>query len=276
MTKKMLTNEGGFYLRHDNLVKLRNANLIQLGIINEIAGKISLDKSLSPTKTTAAAAFKFWNFVAIAIFLVGIYWGVTGSFWWVLLGIVLSGAIVSGNKSGNAENLLDAALVDKEFYEKIMSLNGWMYQFDEANMKKIQEVVGEKNTQIDVVSDFINQFEKLDMLTFWDETKLCHPKSILQEALISEINATSDENHREHLKVALLFSCQFVKNLGEPVQLALNKQLENLNPSEMNNEELEKFATRYIENKTIGNDEKYSALTKQAEAEYSQLTSRLK
>ena len=275
MTKKLLTNEGGFHLSHANLVQLRNQNLIQLGIINEVAGLVSRDKSLSPTKTTASTAFKFWNFVAIAIFILGIYWGVTGSVWWVLVGIVVSGAIVNGNKSANAENLLDAAMVDKDFYEKILALNGWIYQFDDTNMNRIQEVLGATNKQVDVVSDFINQFQELDMLTFWDETKLCHPKAKVQEALISEIKAATDETHKEHLKVALLYTCQFVKDLGEPVQLALNQQLESLNPSEMTDDELKKFATRYIENKTSGNDEKYSALRKQAEAEYAQLTSRL-
>jgi len=223
VAKKLLTNKNGFQLNHENLVELRTKNLIQLGIQNDVASLVSSNKSLSPTKTTASAAYKFWNFIAAAVFLAGIYKGVTDSLWFILMGIIASAVISSSNKKGNAENLLDAAMIDKDFYEKILALKGWMYQFEEEDINQVQEVIGTTVKKVDVVSDFINQFSNLDMLTFWDETTLCHPKAKLQEALIDEIKTTTDATNIEHLKVALLYTCQFIKDLGEPIQLSLNQ-----------------------------------------------------
>jgi len=273
--KKLLTNKEGFALSHENLKELRAKNLVNLGIFNDVASAISSNKSLSPTKTTASAAYKFWNYIAVAVFILGIYKGFTGSLWFILLGVIASGAIISSNKKGNAENLLDAALADKEFYEKILALKGWMYQFDEKKIKQIEEIIGTIVQKVDVVSDFGNQFSKLDMLTFWDESTLCHPKAKIQEALLDEIKATTDAKQKENLKIALLFTCQFIKDLGEPVQLSVNKHLEGLNPQELTQEELKDFVTRYVESKPEDNDNKYSLLRKQSEAEYAQLTIRL-
>jgi len=191
--------------------------------------------------------------------------------WFILIGIIASGVITSSNKKGNAENLLDAAMIDKEFYEKILALKGWMYQFDEEKINQVEKVIGATVQKVDVVSDFGNQFSKLNMLTFWDEKTLCHPKAKIQEALLNEIKAATDATQKEHLKVALFYTCQFIKDLGEPVQLSLNQQLEGLNPQELTQEELKDFATRYVESKPENNDNKFSMLRKQSEVEYAQL-----
>lgn len=272
---RLLTNKQGFSLSHENLKELRARNLINLGIVNDIASLVSSNKSLSPKKTTASAAYKFWNFIAVAVLLLGIFKGITDSLWFLLLGVIASGVISKSNKKGNAENLLDAAMIDKEFYEKILALKGWMYQVDEEDIDQVEALIGTKIRKIDVVSDFVDQFSKLDMLAFWDEARLCHPKAKLQEALLSEIKSTTEDTHKEHLKVALLYTCQFIKDLGEPVKLSWNQQLENLNPQELTEEELKDFAKRYIESKNQNNDQKYSILTKQSQAEYAQLIGRL-
>jgi len=38
------------------------------------------------------------------------------------------------NKKGNSENLLDAAFEDEEFYERVRSAGGWIYQMDESHV----------------------------------------------------------------------------------------------------------------------------------------------
>jgi uncharacterized protein with von Willebrand factor type A (vWA) domain len=181
----------------------------------------------------------------------------------------------NANKKANAENYLDAAMIDKEFYEKVMELDGWMYQINESNTSQVLQIIGETIKKVDVVSDFANQFSNLDMQTFWDEKILCHPKQKIQESLIDEIKATTDINQKEHLKVTLFYTCQFIKDLGEPVQLSINQQLEGMNTQELTDQELKDFARRYVEGKPENNDENYSLLRKQSEAEYAQLISGL-
>jgi hypothetical protein len=45
--------------------------------------------------------------------------------------------ISSANRKGNAENFLDAAMVDVDFYERILRLDGWLYQIEEENEEKL-------------------------------------------------------------------------------------------------------------------------------------------
>lgn len=273
--KRLLTNKDGFRLAHEELVTLREKNLVNLAIANDIANLVSSNKSLSPTKTTASAAYKFWNFIALAVFLLGIYKGVTDSIWFIFLGLIASGVIGSSNKKGNSENLLDAAIIDKEFYEKVLLLKGWMYHFDEEKISQVEELIGTIAKKVDFISDFANQFSKLDMLSFWDAALLCHPKAKIQEALLDEINATTDVARKEHLKIALLYTCQFIKDLGAPIQLSLNNQLEKINPQDWTEDELKDFAKRYVESEPENNDEKFSKLIKESEAEYAHLTRKL-
>jgi hypothetical protein len=275
MTDKILTNKQGVKISHENLVKLRSNNLIRLGVVNELATKLTVLRDIVPTKTTASKAFQFWNWVAILSFFASIYWTFTEYWWSFIVGLIVMRLVWNANKKANAENYLDAAMIDKEFYEKVMGLDGWIYQIKESNTSQVLQIIGETINKEDVVSDFINQFSKLDMLIFWDETKLCHPKEKIQEALLGEIKATIDEKQKEHLKIALIYTCQFIKDLGEPIQLSINQHLDGVKTQEMTDEELKEFARRYIETKTENNDEKYSKLRKQAEAEYAQLISRL-
>jgi hypothetical protein len=275
MTNKILTNKQGVKISHENLLKLRSNNLIELGVVNELATKLAVLSDIVPTKTTASKAFHFWNWVAVLIFFASIYWTFTAYWWSFIAGLIVMRLVWNANKKANAENYLDAAMIDKEFYEKVMELDGWMYQINESNTSQVLQIIGETIKKVDVVSDFANQFSNLDMQTFWDEKILCHPKQKIQESLIDEIKATTDINQKEHLKVTLFYTCQFIKDLGEPVQLSINQQLEGMNTQELTDQELKDFARRYVEGKPENNDENYSLLRKQSEAEYAQLISGL-
>ena len=48
------------------------------------------------------------------------------------------------NKKGNADNYLDAAMIDKEFYERVQALNGWVYELEEEAFREKLKV-GERN-----------------------------------------------------------------------------------------------------------------------------------
>ncbi len=50
----------------------------------------------------------------------------------------------NANKKGNAANFVNAALEDKEFYEKVMEIDGWIYQFDEGHVDEIIPCISAK------------------------------------------------------------------------------------------------------------------------------------
>ncbi len=135
--KKVLSNRQGIKIPHADMVRLRNAGIINLGIENDLSAKIATIKNLGPRKTSAVAAFHFWNWVALGVLGVSIYWSFTKDWWWFIPGLILLAIISSANRKGNAENFLDAAMVDVDFYERILRLDGWLYQIEEENEEKL-------------------------------------------------------------------------------------------------------------------------------------------
>lgn len=119
-------------ISHADLIKLREAGHLNLGIDNSVALQISNTPGLGPTKTTSSAAFHFWSWIAVAVFGFSIYWSFTHDWWWFIPGFFVMLIIWRANKSGNAENVLEAAFHDRDFYERVQKLGGWIYQIDEA------------------------------------------------------------------------------------------------------------------------------------------------
>jgi hypothetical protein len=117
-------------LPHADMMALRSAGVLNLGIEHEAAFQISA-KKIGPTKTTATSAFHFWNFIAMAAFGASVYMSFTGHWWWFVVGFVAMFMIWNANKKGNATNLLDAAMVDPAFYERVRQIGGWRYQIEE-------------------------------------------------------------------------------------------------------------------------------------------------
>lgn len=126
-------------LPYTDMVALRNAGALNLGIDPEAAFQISLQK-LGPTKTTATGAFHFWNFIAMAAFGVSVYMSFTSNWWWFFVGFVAMFVIWNANKKGNATNLLDAAMVDPAFYERVRRIGGWRYQIDGGRAAQYRRV----------------------------------------------------------------------------------------------------------------------------------------
>lgn len=278
MTTKRLSNKQGLKIPHEKLVELRLKGVVQLGILNEVAAVISSNRSLQPTKTTAAAAFKFWNLVALVVLVGSIYMSFTQRWWWFLIGFFVSGLIANSNKKGNAENLLDAAMVDKNFYDKVMALDGWLYEVDLSD--PAAEGVWPQSVDDDgeIVASFGEVLERTDWATtFYDETELKHPKKAIQEALCRKINEVDDTKLREHLEVALLATCHFISNLGESIKAPVIPSLESLNPAELDDEQMKRLAQEWLQQRELSKsrDERYKDLLKQAVEEFALLKSTL-
>ena len=122
--------------------RLTGQPCLNLGIDDSIAAQISDNSRLKPTKQAVAGAFFFWNAVGLGVFGYSIYLSFTSNWWWFIPG--LFGAIVISrvNKKTNSENILAAAFIDAEFYEKVRKLGGWIYQIEDREVEKYRKSGG--------------------------------------------------------------------------------------------------------------------------------------
>ncbi len=123
-------------LPHEDLIALREAGHLNLGMDNSLAATVSNNPESGPANKTSSAAFHFWSWVAIGVFGYSVYLSFTDAWWWFIPGLVLMSAIWKANKKGNTENLLEAAFSDKDFYERVRMANGWIYQIEETKAAK--------------------------------------------------------------------------------------------------------------------------------------------
>lgn len=141
------------HISHEHMITLSQQGILQLGINNANAVDISSNKNLKPKKTTASAAFLLWSWIGFGILGYSIYLSVTDAWWYFIPGVVIWQIIWKANKKGNAQNLIDAALIDKDFYTKISNLNGWIYQCTEENIPLVKQ----KSTEaIELASTLLN------------------------------------------------------------------------------------------------------------------------
>lgn len=143
MAKRIFTcNE--VEIEHAKMIELRKAGLLNLGIDNLLASRIASARGVSPKTTTASAAFHFWSWVAMCVFIYSIYLSFTQSWWWFIPGLVVMQAIWKANKKGNSENLLDAAMIDPEFYERVKTMSGWLYELEDSEAEEGKQLNGRK------------------------------------------------------------------------------------------------------------------------------------
>ncbi len=183
--------------------------------------------------------------------------------------------IWSSNKKGNAENFLDAAMIDKEFYDRVLALDGWMYQFKEDDFPKLVKFYTFlKLEDQKILGKFSRIMEEIDVsFTFWDESMLGSCKKDLQVEIIRQIKATGDEKLKNALSIALLSTCNFMPNLGEPVSYGSKKFFSENGrvPEDLNDDDLRALANRYREHQSSAESAKYESLRSAANAEYEAL-----
>ena len=126
-------------ISHEQLVQLQQDGHLNLGIDNSVAAQISGNPSLKPTKQAVSAAFHFWNWVGFGVLGYSIYLSFTSDWWWFIPGLFLLSIIWKVNKKSNTENILAAAFVDAEFYEKIRDVGGWIYQLEDSRPKNTRK-----------------------------------------------------------------------------------------------------------------------------------------
>jgi hypothetical protein len=123
-------------IEHSKMIELRKAGLLNLGIDNLLAALIAGARGQRPESNHGIGSVPFWSWVAIGVFMYSIYLSITQAWWWFIPGIVMMQAIWKANKKGNSENLLDAAMIDQELYERVRPMGGWLYELGTANRRK--------------------------------------------------------------------------------------------------------------------------------------------
>ena len=121
-------------ISHKQLLKLRDNNQARLIIDNILAIDILTKNHLRPGNTY------LYTFLILSIFAIGvlgfsIYLSFSNSWWWFIPGILISFIIWNANRKSVSDNLVDEALRDESFYDKIKKIKGWMYQIDHNDAK---------------------------------------------------------------------------------------------------------------------------------------------
>lgn len=113
---------------HNDLVALRRSGTLYLGIDQRVASQLSLSSAYAPRGNAVRAAFLLYEWLAIAVLVVGICLSFAWKWYAFVPALLLTAIIRRGNKQGNADNILDAAMADEDFYLKVLDLNGWLYR----------------------------------------------------------------------------------------------------------------------------------------------------
>lgn len=130
MKKTFTTDE--VRIPHSDLVMLRSEGKVDLGVSRTAADTLSTS-NLRPKKHPAAAAYRFWQIVAIGLFIYSVYLSFTWAWWSFIVGFAIMALIINANREANQENVLEAAMFDEDFYERASGAGVWMYQMDEAD-----------------------------------------------------------------------------------------------------------------------------------------------
>lgn len=118
-------------LNHSEMVKLRKARLLTLRIDAHLATQL-LEHGIASNGKGGFARFSVWTWIGVAVAACSIYLGLTVAWWWSLGGCVALLVILVVTTKSNSAILLDVAMTDGEFYERVRRMNGWLYQMEAA------------------------------------------------------------------------------------------------------------------------------------------------
>ena len=126
-------------IQHKDMVALRNSGKLNLGMLDDIAIQVADDARYAPKSIKTNLAMHFWSWVAVGQFIYSIYESFTGIWWLFIPSFFLMIVIHRANKKGTSQNLLDEAMGDKNFYERVRKANGWLYEIDEKDANKYKK-----------------------------------------------------------------------------------------------------------------------------------------
>lgn len=127
-TGRNFSNEEGIRIPFDDYIELYKKGVLRLGITNSVAEFLvnTKDPRFCPNKSTSIA-YSMWGWIAIAILVYSIYLSFTSSWWSFIPGLILYATLTRSTTKGNALNYVDMAMYNRDFYNNVMGIDGWLY-----------------------------------------------------------------------------------------------------------------------------------------------------
>ena len=122
-------------ISYEQFLTLKENNKVSLIIDNILAIDILTKRALRPGNTYLYT-FLIFSFIAIGALIYSIYLSFTNSWWWFIPGFFFSFSMWEGNRKSVAKNLIEEALRDGNFYDRIKKIRGWAYRMEENDAKK--------------------------------------------------------------------------------------------------------------------------------------------
>ena len=83
-------------ISHAEYIKLHKENLLVLGVDNDLATRAA-SAGLGPKKGGTSAAYHFYSWVSIGVFVLSIYFSFISNWWWFIVGFISMMVIWNGN-----------------------------------------------------------------------------------------------------------------------------------------------------------------------------------
>ena len=122
-------------LTHDQMIELHKDGFLKLSILPSLETQIERLAKKYFKKITSGYELTSRHVIAFGVLGVSVYFGINDSFGWLVLGLVAAVIIVLG-KSGNTEKLIDLAMRDAEFFNRVRDVKGWIFHIEEDKEKE--------------------------------------------------------------------------------------------------------------------------------------------
>ena len=122
-------------LTHDQMIVLNKDGSLNLKIEPSLENKILELAKNDLKKITWGYKFTTGHIVALGILSISVYAAIIES-WVFILGLVFAVAMIVKDKTVNTEKLVDLAMKDANFFEKVKEIEGWIFLIEEYKEKE--------------------------------------------------------------------------------------------------------------------------------------------
>ena len=230
------------YLTHDQMIELYKDGLLELRIDSSLINKVLELAKNDLKKVTSWYELTPRPTVALVVLGISVYFGINDSLGWLGIGIMVAAMIVVF-KPIYTEKLIDLAMIDAEFFEKVNEIEGWIFQIEEGkekeylihpaeeddddeseNSNEVEEENSDDDDEID--KDFVKWVDKRvkaygdlveadpgSTIDIVDTSELPYPKEEMLDALIVMV-ILGEDVELEALGMAALDLANYQDNVG--------------------------------------------------------------
>ena len=153
-------------LTHDQMIELHKDGFLKLSILPSLETQIERLAKKYFKKITSGYELTSRHVIAFGVLGVSVYFGINDSFGWLVLGLVAAVIIVLG-KSGNTEKLIDLAMRDAEFFNRVRDVKGWIFHIEEDKGKEYLVHQAEKEVHDENKKPKYNFVREIKYKKYW-------------------------------------------------------------------------------------------------------------